>query len=41
MRTTRLEHAQNLVQAGGQAVSWSFETDSEFQEQLNWIETFT
>jgi acyl-CoA dehydrogenase len=22
-------------------VSWSFETDSEFQEQLNWIETFT
>ena len=22
-------------------MSWSFETDSEFQEQLNWIETFT
>jgi acyl-CoA dehydrogenase len=22
-------------------VSWSFETDSEFQEQLNWIDTFT
>ena len=22
-------------------MSWSFETDSEFQEQLNWIDTFT
>jgi acyl-CoA dehydrogenase len=22
-------------------VSWSFETDSDFQEQLNWIDTFT
>ena len=22
-------------------MSWSFETDSEFQEQLNWIETFS
>ena len=25
----------------GIAVSWSFETDSEFQEQLNWIDEFT
>ena len=22
-------------------MSWSFETDSEFQEQLNWIDKFT